>query len=206
MNGNRQIGERSARSLEKKLKLEKFSLDNCPLQSNINPDFESITEWDDSTPLDDDEAEIPFYKDIAFACGHGAVNDEVTHETRKLRMGKRTLSNLGVMSENAFAVTARDDSMTPYVQDGDTIYIDKGRKEIKDGRILRFALVSCAYVSVCIDCLMAVCVSSAIILMSSQNKSPPSSKSAMVSLKCLAGCGVSAVLSGGRVVGKMVEY
>ncbi|RKM33601.1 helix-turn-helix transcriptional regulator, partial [Moraxella catarrhalis] len=60
---------------------------------------------------------------------------DVTHETRKLRMGKRTLSNLGVMPENAFAVTARDDSMMPYVQDGDTIYIDKGRKEIKDGRI-----------------------------------------------------------------------
>lgn len=100
-----------------------------------NDKLAPITEWDDSTPLDDDEAEIPFYKDIAFACGHGAVNDEVTHETRKLRMGKRTLSNLGVMSENAFAVTARDDSMMPYVQDGDTIYIDKGRKEIKDGRI-----------------------------------------------------------------------
>ena len=103
-----------------------------------NDKLTPITEWDDSTPLDDDdddEAEIPFYKDIAFACGYGAVNDDVTHETRKLRMGKRTLSNLGVMSENAFAVTARDDSMTPYVQDGDTIYIDKGRKEIKDGRI-----------------------------------------------------------------------
>ena len=137
MNGNRQIGERSARSLEEKLKLERFSLDNCPTQSSINPNNEltPITEWDDSTPLDDDEAEIPFYKDIAFACGHGAVNDDVTHETRKLRMGKRTLSNLGVMPENAFAVTARDDSMMPYVQDGDTIYIDKGRKEIKDGRI-----------------------------------------------------------------------
>ncbi|WP_406603312.1 LexA family transcriptional regulator [Moraxella catarrhalis] len=100
-----------------------------------NDKLTPITEWDDSTPLDDDEAEIPFYKDIAFACGYGAVNDDVTHETRKLRMGKRTLSNLGVMPENAFAVTARDDSMMPYVQDGDTIYIDKGRKEVKDGRI-----------------------------------------------------------------------
>ena len=140
----------------------------------------------------------PFYKDIAFACGHGAVNDDVTHETRKLRMGKRTLSNLGVMPENAFAVTARDDSMTPYVQDGDTIYIDKGRKEVKDGRILRFALGSCAYVSVCIDCLMVACVSSAIMLLNFLSKSPPSSRSAMVSLKWLAGCGVSAVLSGGN--------
>ncbi|ADG61203.1 S24 family peptidase [Moraxella catarrhalis] len=135
MNGNRQIGERSARSLEKKLKLEKFSLDNCPLQSNINPDFESITEWDNGAPLDDDEAEIPFYKDIAFACGHGAVNGDAPLEGRKLRMGRRTLSNLGVMPINAYAVTACDDSMTPYVQDGDTIYIDKGRKEVKDGRI-----------------------------------------------------------------------
>ena len=94
-----------------------------------------ITEWDDSTPLDDDEAEIPFYKDIAFACGHGAVNGDAPLEGRKLRMGRRTLSNLGVMPINAYAVTACDDSMTPYVQDGDTIYIDKGRKEVKDGRI-----------------------------------------------------------------------
>ena len=100
-----------------------------------NDKLTPITEWDDSTPLDDDEAEIPFYKDIAFACGHGAVNGDAPLEGRKLRMGRRTLSNLGVMPINAYAVTACDDSMTPYVQDGDTIYIDKGRKEVKDGRI-----------------------------------------------------------------------
>lgn len=41
-----------------------------------NDKLTPITEWDDSTPLDDDEAEIPFYKDIAFACGHGAVNGD----------------------------------------------------------------------------------------------------------------------------------
>lgn len=99
------------------------------------PGYAPISEWDDRTAMDEDEVAIPFYKDIAFACGHGAVNGDVAHEARKLRMGKRTLSNLGVMPENAFAATARDDSMMPYVQDGDTIYIDKGRKEIKDGRI-----------------------------------------------------------------------
>ncbi|EGE15019.1 helix-turn-helix domain-containing protein, partial [Moraxella catarrhalis] len=38
-----------------------------------NDKLTPITEWDDSTPLDDDEVGIPFYKDIAFACGHGAV-------------------------------------------------------------------------------------------------------------------------------------
>ncbi|AKI28258.1 hypothetical protein [Moraxella phage Mcat28] len=78
-----------------------------------NDKLTPITEWDDSTPLDDDEAEIPFYKDIAFACGHGAVNGDAPLEGRKLRMGRRTLSNLGVMPINAYAVTACDDSMTP---------------------------------------------------------------------------------------------
>ena len=101
------------------------------IEQNLTP----VTEWDDSTPLDDDEVEIPFYKDIAFACGHGAINGDAPLEGRKLRMGKRTLSSLGVMPINAYAVTARDDSMTPHIQDGDTIYIDKGRKEVKDGRI-----------------------------------------------------------------------
>jgi len=37
--------------------------------------------------------------------------------------------------ENAVAATASGDSMSPTIQDGDTIHIDLGRREIKDGRI-----------------------------------------------------------------------
>lgn len=94
-----------------------------------------IETWDDSTPLEEDEVEIPFYKDLAFACGHGAEGVAYDNEWRKLRFSRMTLNRLGVYRDNTFAATARDDSMMPTINDGDTIFVDRGRNHIKDGKI-----------------------------------------------------------------------
>lgn len=94
-----------------------------------------VDSWDSNTPLDDDEVAIPFFKDFSFACGSGSINEAISHERRKLRMSKSTLRNLSITESNAVAATASGDSMTPTINDGDTIHIDLGRKEIKDGRI-----------------------------------------------------------------------
>lgn len=94
-----------------------------------------ISTWDSDTPLDDDEVEIPFFKDFSFACGSGCINEHIANEKRKLRMSKATLRNLGITKDNAVAATASGDSMSPTISDGDTIHIDLGRKNIKDGKI-----------------------------------------------------------------------
>lgn len=99
------------------------------------PAHRKIESWDDSTPLDDDEVEIPFFKDFSFACGSGSINDAITHEKRRLRMSKATLKGLSIDKGNAVAATASGDSMSPTINDGDTIHIDLGRKTIKDGKI-----------------------------------------------------------------------
>ena len=41
------------------------------LESNIPPESEwgTVDAWDKNTPLPDDEVEVPFLKDIEFACG-----------------------------------------------------------------------------------------------------------------------------------------
>ena len=70
-----------------------------------------------------------------FACGGGSFNEAIANERRKLRMSKATLRNLAITESNAVAATASGDSMTPTINDGDTIHIDLGRKEVKDGRI-----------------------------------------------------------------------
>lgn len=103
--------------------------------SDINQNFQTIEIWDSNTPLDDDEVEIPFFKDFSFACGSGSMNEYIANEKRKLRISKATLRNLSISKDNAVAATASGDSMSPTIQDGDTIHIDLGRKEIKDGRI-----------------------------------------------------------------------
>lgn len=110
------------------------------LTGNSTPEFTQVEPWDGSTPLDDDEVEIPFFKDFSFACGGGSIGEAIANETRKLRMSKATLRNLSIMKENAVAATAIGDSMSPTIKDGDTIHVDLGRRNIKDGKIFAICL------------------------------------------------------------------
>lgn len=110
------------------------------LTGNSTPEFTQVEPWDGNTPLDDDEVEIPFFKDFSFACGGGSIGEAIANETRKLRMSKATLRNLSIVKENAVAATAIGDSMSPTIKDGDTIHIDLGRKNIKDGKIFAICI------------------------------------------------------------------
>ena len=103
--------------------------------ADTGQNLQSVEVWDDNTPLDDDEVEIPFFKDFSFACGSGSISEAIANETRKLRMSKATLRNLTIAKDSAVAATASGDSMSPTIKDGDTIHIDLGRKNIKDGKI-----------------------------------------------------------------------
>ena len=103
--------------------------------ADTGQNLQSVEVWDDNTPLDEDEVEIPFFKDFSFACGSGLISEAMANETRKLRMSKATLRNLTIAKDNAVAATASGDSMSPTIKDGDTIHIDLGRKNIKDGKI-----------------------------------------------------------------------
>lgn len=95
----------------------------------------SVESWDSNTPLEDDEIEIPFFKDFSFACGSGSVGEALASEKRRLRMSKTTLRNRAIERSNAVATQATGDSMSPTIKDGDTIHLDIGRKTIKDGKI-----------------------------------------------------------------------
>lgn len=105
------------------------------LTGNSTPEFAEVEAWDSNTPLDDDEVEIPFFKDFSFACGAGSIGEALQNEKRKLRMSKATLRNRAIEKKNAVATTSSGDSMSPTIKDGDTIHLDLGRKRIKDGKI-----------------------------------------------------------------------
>lgn len=107
------------------------------LKSNIRSSFEATDDWDSSTPLDDDEVEIPFYKDFSFACGHGSTLEAMQNETRRLRMSKATLNRIGSSKDMIIATVAEGDSMSPTINDGATIWVDTS-KNIKDGHIFVF--------------------------------------------------------------------
>lgn len=110
------------------------------LTGNKMPGAVHVSTWDSDTPLDDDEVEIPFFKDFSFACGFGSIGEAIANESRKLRMSKVTLRNLSINKNEAVATSACGDSMFPTIKDGDTIHIDLGRKTIKDGRIFAICI------------------------------------------------------------------
>lgn len=87
-------------------------------------------------PLPDDEVEVPFLKDIEFACGDGRVHSE-DHNGFKLRFSKATLRRVGANSDGSgvLCFPASGDSMEPVIPDGATVAVDTGNKRIIDGEL-----------------------------------------------------------------------
>lgn len=94
-----------------------------------------VEEWDSSTNVDDDEVEVPFYKDFLVSCGSGTLPQILGNQSRKLRLSKATLRSYGVSTENAYALTAHGDSMKSVINNGATVFVDLGRTNIVDGKI-----------------------------------------------------------------------
>lgn len=93
-----------------------------------------LSPWDDSTPLDDDEVELPLYKEVELAagCGRTAVQEI---PGRKLRFSYATLRAAGVDPAAAVCAQLKGNSMEPLIMNGATIGIDKATTRIVDGEI-----------------------------------------------------------------------
>lgn len=94
-----------------------------------------VEEWDDDTPLDDDEVAVPFFKDFELSCGNGNFTQALANETRKLRFSKLTLRRAGIPPNSVFACTASGNSMQPVINDGATVFVNRGNTQVQDGRI-----------------------------------------------------------------------
>lgn len=96
----------------------------------------TVDAWDKHTPLPSDEVEVPFLKDIEFACGDGRVHDE-DHNGFKLRFSKATLRRVGANTDGSgvLCFPAVGNSMEPFIPDGSTVAINCNDKRIVDGKV-----------------------------------------------------------------------
>lgn len=96
----------------------------------------TIDAWDKNTPLPADEVEVPFLKDIEFACGNGRIQDE-DHNGFKLRFSKATLRRVGANTDGTgvLCFPAVGNSMEPLIPDGATVAINCNDKRIVDGKV-----------------------------------------------------------------------
>ncbi|MGU3413740.1 XRE family transcriptional regulator [Enterobacteriaceae bacterium C34A] len=107
-------------------------------ESNVGPESEwaGVEPWDSKTPLKDDEVEVPFLKDIEFACGSGRIAEE-DHNGFMLRFSKSTLRRVGANTNGAgvLCFPATGSSMEPIIPDGTTVAVDTQNKRIVDGKL-----------------------------------------------------------------------
>jgi len=111
---------------------------NPSKESNIGPESEwaRVDAWDSDTPLPDDEVEVPFLKDIEFACGDGRISDE-DYNGFMLRFSKATLRRVGANTDGSgvLCFPARGNSMEPIIPDGTTVAVDCNNKKVIDGKL-----------------------------------------------------------------------
>lgn len=96
----------------------------------------TVDAWDSNSPLPSDEVEVPFLKDIEFACGEGRVSEE-DYNGFKLRFSKATLRRVGANTDGSRVICfpAAGNSMEPVIPDGATVAVDTQNKKIVDGEL-----------------------------------------------------------------------
>ena len=104
-------------------------------QTKSDGSFEGkLSTWDDKTPLDTDEVEVPFYTQVNLSAGNGIIADVENHGP-KLRFSKSSLRSQGVEHEAVACVKVSGNSMEPVLPNGSTVGIDTANKTIVDGKM-----------------------------------------------------------------------
>ena len=75
---------------------------------------------------------IPYYDDIKASAGLGAINGDV-REPEYIHL-PRSLMCKGCRSKTE-AIKCSGDSMTPFLKDGDIMFVDRNQTELKDGDV-----------------------------------------------------------------------
>lgn len=114
---------------------EKYQADSTskPIESNATA-FAGVETWQDGTPLNDAECEVPFLKEVQLSAGSGAF-EASDFNGYKLRFHESSLRRKGINPKDVVCVSADGNSMEPVFPDGATLGVDTSQKHIKDGKI-----------------------------------------------------------------------
>jgi len=90
--------------------------------------------WDSKSPLDDDEVELPLFREVELSAGSGRTEVRENHGA-KLKFAKSSLRRAGVTPENAACAFVSGDSMARELPDGSTVGVDTSDTQIRDGKL-----------------------------------------------------------------------
>jgi phage repressor protein C with HTH and peptisase S24 domain len=91
--------------------------------------LEPVSAWDNDTPLNDDEVEIPLFKQVEISAGAGRTAVQAEYG-RVLRFSLATLRQCGVHPANALCAPVTGRSQEPLILHGAMVGIDRGMTKI----------------------------------------------------------------------------
>ncbi|MEM6987333.1 MAG: helix-turn-helix transcriptional regulator [Pseudomonadota bacterium] len=104
-----------------------------PIESNATW-AGTVAPWDDDTPLNYDDTELPLLSRLELADSAGHYDPANHSDAKRIRFSKSTLRAAGVSGSNAVCVTVSGDSMEPVLPDGATVGVDMSDTTIKNGK------------------------------------------------------------------------
>ncbi|MFB6347855.1 XRE family transcriptional regulator [Moraxella sp. ZJ142] len=93
--------------------------------------------WEGHTPLDDDEFEVPYYKDVELLGGDGRL-PAPDDGRRRIKYGITAAYASGANPDSVICLTLKGDSMEELIPSGSMIAVDQSKKEIREGQIYAF--------------------------------------------------------------------
>lgn len=101
----------------------------------INAASTQVSVYDEETPLEDDEIDLPLIKDIELSAGQGRIASSEIKTKAKIRFSKTDLIKQGVSFNYAVCVPVSGNSMEPVIPNKATVGIDTANTNIVDGKI-----------------------------------------------------------------------
>lgn len=99
--------------------------------------FRGVEFWGSDTSLDDDEFEVPYFKDIELTGGCGSF-EQHDDGRRKVKYGKSAAYKSGASQTQSICMTLVGDSMEDRIAAGSMIAVDLSKQEIREGKIYAF--------------------------------------------------------------------
>lgn len=79
--------------------------------------------------------EIKYFEDFSSTSDSEDINNILLRDFKLIKVNKYMLNRSGIDQDKCISINMLGDSMTPKINDGDTVYIDISKTKIKDGKI-----------------------------------------------------------------------
>lgn len=135
--GTKNIGDKFARRYETALGLPEFSLDQPPAeteQASRRVTIRPVLAWDSEDDLGDAYALIPRL-DIKASAGNGKIIWHIDEKSQRQAFRKTWLQRLGIDPAHAATLVAEGSSMSPRIEDGDSLVVNYKDQSIISGKV-----------------------------------------------------------------------